>query len=255
MTAALSCRGLTVRVAGRTLVEHLDLDVQPGETVCVLGVNGAGKTTTLETLCGLRPIDAGEVLLGGSDIRGLERRELARRIGLMTQTFEDAFADRALALAAMGRHPHKRFWEWHDEADFAVARRALADVGLAGFAERVSDTLSGGERQRLALAMLLVQAPRVMLLDEPLSQLDPYHQIEIGRLLSGLRDAGHGIVMSVHDINLAARLGDRVLLLFGDGRWQLGPREAVLREKALSDLYGTAIGRVESGGRYVYFSV
>ena len=252
--APLACRDLDVRVADRVLVAGLDLSVAPGETLCILGVNGAGKTSTLETLCGLREHDTGDIRLRGVGLRDLSRRDVARRIGLMTQKTDDGFSDRALTLAAMGRHPHERFWEWQDEQDLVAARRALRDVGLAGFEARSTDTLSGGERQRLALAMLLVQAPDVLLLDEPLSQLDPYHQIAIGELLQRRRDGGQSIVMSVHDINLAARLGDRVLLLFGDGRWVLGARDEVLTERALSELYGTRIRSLAAPGRSVFFS-
>lgn len=254
MTYPLSCRNVTVSIAGRDLVTALDLDVARGEIVCILGINGAGKTTTLETLCGLHPRGAGTIRFASRDLEDIGKKELARRIGLMPQKPENSFAERAGTLAAMGRHPHKGFFEWQDQDDLAAAERALSQVGLDGFAERASDTLSGGERQRLALAMLLVQAPEFMLLDEPLSQLDPFYQIEIGRLLQHLREAGHGIVMSVHDLNLAARLGDRVLLLYGDGRWQLGDRREIMHEAALSELYGTPIRCVNAGDERLFLA-
>ncbi len=244
MTAALTCRDLTVGVAGRTLIERLSLDVHGGEVLCILGINGAGKTSLLETLCGLRAAASGRLQVAGHDVAATERATLARAIGLMPQRSDDSFTHDALALAAMGRHPHKRFWEWQDDDDLAAGRKALGEVGLAGFDDRLTDTLSGGERQRLALAMLLVQSPGVLLLDEPLSQLDPAHQRAVGDLLRGRRDAGHAVVMSVHDVNAAARLADRVLLLWGDGRWRLGDSGDVLREVVLSELYGTPIRRV-----------
>jgi iron complex transport system ATP-binding protein len=140
-------------------------------------------------------------------------------------------------------------WAWESTADARCARQALADVGLAGLEQRDVHTLSGGERQRLAVATLLTQAPRLALLDEPLSHLDLNHQIAVLDLLTRrARDTGMGIVMVMHDVNLARRYADRALLLFGDGCAQCGPVAEVLDAPTLSCLYGHPLRRIDAGG-------
>ena len=144
-------------------------------------------------------------------------------LGLLTQTTEDPFPSTVLDTVLIGRHPHIDFWRWESDADRELARTALAAVGLATFADREIATLSGGERRRVAIATLLAQNPDVFLLDEPINHLDPHHQIDVLRLLRAQADAGHAVVMSLHDAGLAARFADRVLMLFGDGEWLCGP--------------------------------
>lgn len=249
MTGALACEALRVAPGDTALIDALDFACGPGEIVAVLGVNGAGKTSLLETLCGLRAPAGGRVTLDGADLATLSRRDIARRVALMPQTVEDSFVQQVLPLVAIGRYASRGFWQWRDDTDLGAARRALARVGLAGFEARWTESLSGGERQRVALAMILAQAPQILLLDEPFSQLDPYHQLAMARLLRGLRDDGHGIVMSVHDMNLAAHCADRALLLFGDGRTLAGNAGEVLTDTHLSTLYATPVRSVGADGQ------
>ncbi len=123
----------------------------------------------------------------------------------------------------VGRHPHLDFWAWESVDDRAAAQGALAAVDLAGLEQRDIATLSGGERRRLSIATILAQDPGVFLLDEPIHQLDPQHQLDVLRMFRRLADAGRTVIVSLHDIGLAARFADSALLLFGDGRWQLRP--------------------------------
>ncbi len=253
--AALACSGLTLAAGGRTLVRDLRFGIAAGQRLCVLGRNGSGKTTLLHTLAGLRPAVAGSVLLDGAAIGAVPRRSLARRLGLVAQTSEDPFPATVLDMALIGRHPHLSFWEWEGEADRRAAMAALADVGLAGMADRRIDTLSGGERRRLAIATALCQDPRVLLLDEPLNHLDPQHQIEAMALFRQRADTGAAVVASLHDVNIAARFADLALLLFGpaeDGAWQYGPAREVLRPEPLSRLYRADVRTVADGDRQVF---
>ncbi len=242
--ALLGCANLRVSVPGRTLVDDLDLDVRPGEFVAILGQNGAGKSLTLLTLAGLRRADAGTVRLGGHDVFATARHWIAQHLALLPQFIDDIFPATVMETAMIGRHPHIGRLQWETAGDVAIAAEALRVMRLDTLSGRDILTLSGGERRRLAIAQVLAQAPDVYLLDEPTNHLDPQHQLDALRVFRDAADAGAVVVASLHDVNLAVRFADRCLLLFGDGRWEAGSREEVLRESVLSELYSTRMEAV-----------
>ena len=242
--ALLSCRSLTVEVPGRSLVNDLQLSLRPGEFIAVLGQNGAGKSLTLQTLAGLRQPGAGAVLLGAADIFQCRRQDVARRLALLPQVIDDIFPATVLDTALIGRHPHIARLSWESETDRTIASDALATMGLDDLARRDILTLSGGERRRLALAQVLTQRPAVYLLDEPTNHLDPQHQLDAMRVFRQAADNGAGVIATLHDVNLAVRFADRCLLLFGNGRWELGPTQEVLSESELSELFATPMETV-----------
>jgi len=252
--ARLAAQALTVMAGTRTLVQELSATFSPGEFVAILGRNGSGKTLTLHTLAGLRHAAGGVVSLDGASLAGLERRTLARRIGVLLQDPEEGFTTTALESVLIGRHPHLSAWQWEGREDERIARRALAQLDLAECAERRTDTLSGGEQRRVAIAGLLAQEPQVFLVDEPTNHLDPHHQLAVLELLRALASGGATIIASLHDPTLAARFSDRVLLLFGDGQWRLGPATEVLTAGSLSELYSTPIMELAASGRRVFAS-
>ena len=237
--SAFACRGLTVTVPGRTLVEDLELRVESGEFLAVLGQNGAGKSLTLLTLAGLRGSDQDDVLLFGESLASKRRQDIAKCLALLPQHTEDVFPTTVLDTALIGRHPHIGRLQWESIEDRNIARRALQQVDLGSMQDRDVASLSGGERRRLAIAQTLTQTPAVYLLDEPTNHLDPQHQLGVLRVFKKLAGAGAAIVASLHDVNLAARYADKCLLLFGDGRWKLGPTDSVLSEERLTELYAT----------------
>jgi iron complex transport system ATP-binding protein len=250
----LSCSGLHIEVAGRLLVESLDLTLAPGRFVALLGRNGAGKTLTLHTLAGLRVASHGAILLDGKPLQVWPPAERARRLGLLPQAAEDPFPVTVLETTLIGRHPHIDFWRWEDSRDVAIARQRLGEVDLGGLENRSVETLSGGERRRLAIATLLAQDPATCLLDEPTNHLDPQHQLGVLQLFRERADAGGTVLTSLHDATLAARFADDVLLLHGDGRWAFGPCEQVLTSGNLSELYMSSIHEIAWGGRRVFIA-
>jgi len=227
---SLSATGLTVETGTRKLVEGLDLTLEAGEILGILGANGAGKSTLMSVLAGLATPTQGSITLDGIPLDTLPPLARAQHIGLLPQGDEGGFFGNVLDFVALGRYPFG-----HAPSDLAPH---LSQWELTALARRAFDTLSGGERQRARLAQLAVQQAGCALMDEPLTHLDPAHQ---ARLLAWARseaDAGRTVAMTLHDPNWAAGHCDRLLFLHGDGRWQLGTPAGLLTPDALEALYG-----------------
>lgn len=243
----LEAKGLTLTRGTRVLINRLDWSARGGEFWCLLGPNGVGKTTLLHTLAGILPAEG--ACLNGRALAGWDAQELARERGFMPQHIHDAFNASVLDTVLLGRHPHLGRWDWESDADVALARRALDATGMAAFAQRDVLTLSGGERQRVALAMLLAQQPRLLLLDEPASHQDLQHQVRIFSLLRALADSGHALVAAVHDINLAARFATHALLMDGVGGVEAGPVMEMLTPERLSRIFHHPVRKLDDAGR------
>ncbi|NMG47609.1 ATP-binding cassette domain-containing protein [Azoarcus communis] len=249
----LEAERLALQVGERWLCCEFSLSLAAGECLVLLGPNGAGKTTLLHTLAGLREPSVGAVRLGGLPYAAWSAQDAARYRGVLLQQQPDHFAASVLETVLIGRHPHLGRWGWEGPEDERICRAALQDVGLAGFEHRGVLTLSGGERQRVAVATLLAQAPRLFLLDEPLNHLDLRYQIAVLELFR--RQAvqrGSGVVMVLHDINLAARYADHIILLDGRGGVVAGGRDTVLRADCLSHAFGHALRRYDLDGRITF---
>jgi len=243
---------LALKVGERWLCCEFSLRLGAGECLVLLGPNGAGKTTLLHTLAGLRAPSVGSVQLGRRQYADWDPLAAARFRGLLPQQQPDHFSATVLQTALVGRHPHLGRWGWESDDDVAIARAALAEVGLAELAGRDILSLSGGERQRVSIAALLAQAPRLFLLDEPTNHLDLHYQVAALELFARLASNGRGIVMVLHDINLAARFADHVILLDGRGGVIAGSRDEVLQADRLSHAYNHPICRVAVDGRTVF---
>ncbi|MCB1843569.1 MAG: ABC transporter ATP-binding protein [Halioglobus sp.] len=236
---ALGCHGLRVEVPGRSLVDGLAFALRAGEFLAVLGQNGAGKSLTLHTLAGLRKAAAGKVELHGLPLNTMPRQAIAQGMALLPQHSDDAFPASVFDTALAGRHPHVPRLQWESPADREIAADCLRLMNLQELHGRDIATLSGGERRRLAVAQVLAQSPEVYLLDEPTNHLDPQHQLDVLNVFAARAASGKTVVASLHDVNLAARYATSCLLLFGDGRWRLGPAATILSASVLSELYAT----------------
>ncbi len=242
--SGLTCTDVTIAVPGRTLVKKLDVRIQAGDVLAVLGPNGVGKSLTLHTLAGLRDADGGTISLGGQLISELSRPQVATCLALLPQYVEDVFPASVFDTVMIGRHPHIPRFQWESEEDRKIARESLQLVDLDDMSQRDIATLSGGERRRLAIAQVLTQSPDIYLLDEPTNHLDPQHQLDVLRVFRDKASSGAAVIASLHDVNLAARFADRCLLLYGDGRWELDRTQAVLTEQRLTELYATSMETV-----------
>ncbi|MEU6126262.1 ABC transporter ATP-binding protein [Streptomyces sp. NPDC047123] len=231
----LRTEGLSYEVAGRALVDAVDLSAAPGETVGVVGPNGSGKTTLLRCVYGTLHPTAGRALLDGDDLHALSAKARARRLATVPQDGQAAFELTVRQVVAMGRSPHKRFWEADTAADEDLVTAALARVGVADLADRVFPSLSGGERQRALVARALVQEPTLVVLDEPTNHLDIRYQLEI---LSFVRGLGTTNLLALHDLNLAAYYCDRLYVLDAGRVVASGTPEKVLTAELLATVYG-----------------
>jgi iron complex transport system ATP-binding protein len=248
----LRANQLVIDIPGRSSGQPLDFTVEPGQIWGVLGPNGAGKTTLLHTLAGLRPPRSGSVSLGERSLAEWKRRQASQKLGLVFQDRQDGFPATVLETALIGRHPWLSPWQMETGEDERKAREALQALDVAHLQDRLVNTLSGGERQRVAIATVLTQSPETWLLDEPTNHLDLHHQVAVLGLLTAQAKHGCSVFMCLHDLNLAARWCDHILLLFPDGGACWGTSEKMLVPSALELLYGQKLMTAEIDGAPVF---
>jgi iron complex transport system ATP-binding protein len=243
---SLAAKNLSVSLGGRPVLHGLEFDAHAGTWLGIVGPNGSGKTTLLRALAGL--IDySGSIQLSGRDLAEWSAGERARTLAMVAQSVPLSFDFSVLELVLLGRSPHKGWLAPFDERDRVIAREALDRVDLVGFENRSVLNLSGGEQRRALLAQALAQEARVLLLDEPTSHLDVHHRYEFLDHARSLVENGGTVVGVFHDLELAARYSDRIIVLH-DGHIVANgkPREAltgdliakVFRMKAEADLSG-----------------
>jgi len=224
--------------AGRFRLENVSVALAPGEILGVIGPNASGKTTLVRLVSGLLAPARGQVRLEGTDLAGLRPPAIARAIAVVPQDVPRGFPYRVGELVLMGRYPHRpsRFFE--DREDRRIAADAMERVGVAHLADEPVDRLSGGERQRVLFARALAQQPRVLALDEPTAHLDLRHQAECVRLLRQLnRDEGLTVLLVSHDLDVAAQVAGRLLLLDAGRTARLGSVDDVLQAPLLEAVY------------------
>ncbi len=238
----LRAERLAVRRGPCAVLAEIDLELCPGELLGVLGPNGAGKSSLLAALSGELPPAAGRVLLDGRALEAWPGRDRAQRLAVLPQSPSLSFPFAVEEVVAMGRLPHAT-GQVHDAE---VVAAALAAADIAHLAGRSYLALSGGERQRVQLARVLAQlwpgrAGQVLLLDEPTAMLDPLHQHAILQAVRRLAARGVAVLTVLHDLNLAARYCDRLLLL-GAGRIQaLGTPQQVLQPASIEAVFGLEV--------------
>jgi zinc/manganese transport system ATP-binding protein len=244
----LEIEGGALGFGERTLWRDLDLRVAPGEFLAVLGPNGSGKTSLLRTILGMQQLDTGTARLLGEPIRGGDRR-----IGYVPQQkiLPIGTPLRGRDLVALGVDGHRFGLPVSRAADRARVAELLTAVGADGFADRAVGQLSGGEQQRLRVAQALAADPVLLLCDEPLLSLDLQNQRGVAELIDRRRrEHDTAVIFVTHDVNPVLGLVDRVLYL-ANGRFREGTPDEVLRSDVLSDLYGTPVEVIRSGGRLV----
>ncbi|WP_084955673.1 ABC transporter ATP-binding protein [Thermoactinospora rubra] len=239
---SIEVRDLHFSYGPRPILAGVDLTVAPGEFVALAGVNGCGKSTLLRLMAGLLQPTSGRILLGGTPLASLSRREVARRVAVLHQSLPPVPGLTVRQLVRQGRYPHRGPFGMLGEPD--AVDEALELTGVAHLADRVLDTLSGGERQRVRLALAVAQDTGVLLLDEPTAHLDIRHQLEVLELVRSLRAArGLTVVTVLHELDHAARFAERIVALHQGRVWADGKPKDVITTGLLAEVFGVA-GRV-----------
>ena len=236
--ASVDAQAVSFSVEAKTLLDRVDMRAERGQFVGLIGPNGAGKSTLLRTLSGVLRHQQGAVWLEGSDLGAMPARDVAAMLALVPQIAPYTQGFTAFELVLMGRYPHLGRFAVEGQADDRIARDAMLLTETDNFAPRTLDTLSGGERQRVFLARALAQQPRVLLLDEPTSNLDILHQLTILGLVRQLVDNGLTAIAAIHDLNLAARYCDRLVLLSNGRVVTEGAPEEVLTPETIESAFG-----------------
>ena len=235
---AVELENARVRLGGAEVLRGVDAVFETATLVGVLGPNGAGKSTLLRAAAGLIPLESGEARLHGKPLRGRSRREIAREVNLLPQSVSLTFAFRAREIVAMGRHAHRGRFEGWTRHDHEAVEWAMDAADVTAFADRFVTELSGGERQRVLIARSLATEAPVLLLDEPTTSVDIRHALEIMALLDRFADEGKTVVTALHDLNLARRACDQVLLLREGRVVAAGPPAEALCPGHIESVFG-----------------
>jgi iron complex transport system ATP-binding protein len=250
---SLAVHGVRLTLEGRTVLSDVALSLERGRFVGLVGPNGAGKTTLLRILAGLVAPSLGRVTLDGNALSTLHRDARARRIAALFQGAGVGWPMTVREIVALGRLPHRRAFGSLLEADELAIVRAMARTDVVHLADRVEPTLSSGERMRALLARALAVEAPWLLVDEPVTALDPGHQLDAMALLRSASWDGTGVVAVLHDLALAARFCDRIVVLSAGRLVADGRPEEALTDALLTRVFGVTAerGRAADGTRYI----
>ena len=234
-------------IGNKEILKGVDFALYNKEFVGIIGPNGSGKSTFLKCVYRVQKPTGGKIYFDGKYIDELSYRESALKMAVVAQHNFYSFDFSVLDVVLMGRSPHKKMLERDNAEDFAIARKALAKVGMGGFEERSFNTLSGGEQQRVILARALTQQTECLVLDEPTNHLDIKYQLQIMDIVKSLDLT---VVAAVHDLNIAAMYCDKLVAIKAGRVVGVGTPHDLLTEKFIYDMYEVeSMVHVDDNGR------
>jgi iron complex transport system ATP-binding protein len=242
----LELQSVSAGYGATPVVSGVSLTIEPGQAWVVLGPNGAGKSTLIRAVMGLLPARAGAVSVCGQALTSLSARALAQLVAWVPQTMDDDTGFTGLELVLMGRAPHLSAWSVAGTSDETRALAVMQSLGVEHLAARPLSEVSGGERRRVWLARALVQAPQLLVLDEPTAFLDVRHQVETLRVVKDRLSSGLGVLAVLHDVNLAQHVATHALLLKNGAPVAQGPVAEVLTAERLTALFDIEMQRTET---------
>jgi iron complex transport system ATP-binding protein len=224
---------------GHRIFENVSLSLQEGQILSIIGPNGSGKSTLLSCLADLLRLKSGEIILEGRPQRSFRKKELARIIGYVPQSYVPTYGYTVRDYVVMGRAPYIGILGSPGKKEYALAEAAIDKMGISRLANRPYTEISGGERQQASIARVLVQEPRIILLDEPTSALDYGNQMRSLELIKELAHQGYTIIMTTHTPDHAIMLNDKTAILDRSGRLHVGNQNEIMKEDILREVYRT----------------
>lgn len=248
VTVRLNIQDVSFSYSSTPVLDGISIDLHGPQLVSILGPNGVGKSTFIHCINRILTPTGGCVLIDGGDVSEMPLKEIAKTVGYVPYTSNDTFPLTVVDTVLLGRHP-RASWRM-TETDLEKVREVLVKLGIDDLAMRYFNELSAGQHQKVMLARGLVQEPRVLMLDEPTSNLDVKHQLGISRLLRRLsRDEGLMVVMISHDLNIAAKYSDNVILMHEGRIFAVGPPGDVITTENIRTVYGVDSCVIEDEGR------
>ena len=241
----LEASGIHFAYGDQPVLRDASIAVEPGQLVGLIGPNGAGKTSLLKIAAGLLEPAAGELRWGERSLQAMPAPERARYLGYLPQGAPAHWPLSVERVVELGRVPHRAWWQRLSDADQQAIERAFAQADIDMLRGRIVTTLSGGERARVMLARVFATRPQVILADEPVASLDPFHQLQVMETLREHAATGGGVLVVLHDLNLAARYCDRLLLLDRGAVVAEGTTRQVLDDPALASTYAVSVEVLE----------
>ena len=248
----LSAKGIVQGYSGKVILDGIDVEAESGQLVTILGPNGCGKSTLIRTLCGIRRPMSGVVEVDGEDIFSMSKKELAKRISYVPQSFTMDKYTTVYDTVLLGRKP---YIEWnYSKEDIMIAAEAMVSMKVDRYIDSFVGDLSGGQAQRVIIARSLTQSPEFFIFDEPTSSFDLRNQLDLMRIMKGIiREKNSCLVVAMHDLNLAMRYSDKVIVLKDGHVYDQGPPEKVITSRMVLDVYGVESEIIEGEhGFYVH---
>ncbi len=244
----IEAKDLAVRFGRMTLLRKINMAIRAGEMVGLIGPNGSGKTTLLRILANLRSPDEGSVSYAGRSAAAIGARRFSQQVAYLAQGANVHWPMRVETLVGLGRFPHRRPMQGLSSGDRTAIERAMVACDVLRFRDRTMSEVSGGERLRILLARALAVEAEMLLADEPIAALDPLHQLQVMELLRRTSREGRSVVVVLHDLALAARYCDRLVLLAGGGILAGGRPSDVLTDAHIATAYGVDVVRGQKEG-------
>ena len=251
METVITVNDLSAGYQNKSILNNVSFSVKRGEMIGIIGPNGAGKSTLLKTIRGLLPKQKGSIVLFETDIDALSERDFARNVAYLQQHVDVSFGYTGKELVMAGRYPYLEWWQGESADDETIVRQCMEYTGVWDLADTSVEQVSGGQKQRILLAKVLAQKTPILFLDEPTTGLDIVYQEEIFRFCETLCKAGKTVIMVAHEVNLAAKFCNRLLLVANGGILADGSPEEVLDAGHLSIAYNVPVKVIKnpnSGG-------
>ncbi|WGI17376.1 ABC transporter ATP-binding protein [Methanonatronarchaeum sp. AMET-Sl] len=247
----LKVKGIEFSYSSRRILNNVDLKLKEGEILSLIGPNGSGKTTLLKCINRILKPQYGVMMLNGEDIQKMTRKNIAKNIGYVPQTEKNTFPTTVFDTILMGRKPHTNNWG-PKEKDLEIVSEIIETLNIEDLSMKKTNELSGGQRQKVMIGRALAQEAEVLILDEPTSNLDLKHQLEVLQLINKQKEKGTSAIMAIHDLNQAKRFSDKLIML-KNGEIHSAGDPTILNRRNIREVYGVKVNiNKNNGHEWIY---